>query len=142
MDPKLEEEFEAWIQETPITHPFKCICCSIRFQRMFDAKNHYLETHSTLTIDWRDICLPPECENPSQGVHERKKPQPQTISYICQHCFYPFQNKVILEKHILKSHAQERKPFNCSLCQKSFDKEGNLASHIQTAEHLSNMAES
>ena len=91
-----------------ITHPFQCTGCQKRFHKVYEATEHYTNSHKIF------------CDSFGKPSKEEKIP--------CTICSKNF-DRTNMKRHILTVHKGV-KPFKCTLCVTNFSTKTHLKRHI------------
>lgn len=119
---------------------YNCEICEKQCQTSGNLRNHFLVAHGERNGD-NAIRTNFECDSCGQvftstiGLKEHKKYQHNsgTIAKLkCNECLKMFVKQQTLKTHIAGVHGNNKRPFSCDVCQKSFKTNSTLFSHRKT----------
>lgn len=133
-DCKVEESLEnsnyaQHTQKLRTEKNFLCNQCGVSFNRKHTLKIHELAVHANKRDFKCQFCDKSFVIEYLKNCHEKK--HLGTSSVTCELCGFSFTCKQILRKHIRGVH-ENRRPFKCPLCEKSFKTSNARNYHVNT----------
>ena len=120
------------------TMKIKCYFCRLSFETESLKILHLHESHPDVEANYechfceRRFKYRYQIQNHLQskgGEHRKPKPKPMPESNVCQLCDKRLYSPNSVKQHMMHVHKTE---FECNICQKIFDRQGDLRKHSKT----------
>ncbi|GBP90704.1 Zinc finger protein 37 [Eumeta japonica] len=107
----------------PVSSPYYCCTCFARYDTQEEMLHHYKE-HARDAV--RDVPPPTPLPLPPQPADAEGGARPT-----CPRCGQMFVRVTTLEKHLRAHTMRDRRPYRCSLCEKTFKEAREIMKHSQ-----------